>query len=164
MWRPIRAPRHSSTAKGASVKLQGLGPHAFLPDALEPDEPDKSTSAAELRPELEMRLWALDARVADAAVLTDRERLRVILYGAAQLGGATVVEEEFCVFANGAVTGVLVLAQSHLSIHTWPEHSLANVDLLSCGDLPGELMLRWVGQQLDAEHFTITSVPRGPWS
>jgi S-adenosylmethionine decarboxylase len=146
------------------VKLEGLGPRAFLADALEPDERDRSTSGAELAPELRMRLWVLDARVTDASVLTDRERLRTILYGAAQSGGATVVGEEFCVFPNGAVTGVLVLAQSHLSIHTWPEHSLANVDLLSCGDLPGELMLGSVARQLDAERVAITSVARGPWS
>jgi S-adenosylmethionine decarboxylase len=145
------------------VKLQSLGPRAFLADALEPDERDKSTGA-ELAPGLSMRLWALDARVADAAVLTDPERLRAILYEVAQLGGASVVGEEFCVFPNGAVTGVLVLAQSHLSIHTWPEHSLANVDLLSCGDLPGESMLRSIARQLDAERVEITSVPRGPWS
>jgi S-adenosylmethionine decarboxylase len=111
-----------------------------------------------------MRLWALDARVADPAVLTDRHRLRAILYEAAEAGGATVVGEEFCVFPNGAVTGVLVLAQSHLSIHTWPEHSLANVDLLSCGDLPGEQMLRAIGRRLEAEHVAVTSVPRGPWA
>ena len=146
------------------MKLQGLGPLAFPADALEPDERDKSIFGAKLAPDLSMRLWTLDARVVDAAVLTDQERLRTILYGTAELGGATVVGEEFCVFPNGAVTGVLVLAQSHLSIHTWPEHSLANVDLLSCGDLPGERMLRSVGRELDAEHLTITSVPRGPWS
>ena len=146
------------------MKLESLGPRAFLADALEPDERDKSPTGAELAPDLSMRLWVLDACVADAAVLTDRERLRAILYEAALLGGATVVGEEFCVFPNGAVTGVLVLAQSHLSIHTWPEHALANVDLLSCGALPGERMLRSIGRQLDAERFVITSVPRGPWS
>jgi S-adenosylmethionine decarboxylase len=97
-------------------------------------------------------------------VLTDRERIRTILHETALSGGATVVGEEFCVFPNDAVTGVLVLAQSHLSIHTWPERSLVNVDLLSCGDLPGEQMLRSVARQLRAEHVTITSVPRGPWS
>lgn len=145
------------------MKLQGLGQRAFIADALEPDEQDKSTTRPAYVADLRMRLWALDARVADATVLTDRERLRTILYEAAQLGAATVVGEEFCVFPNGAVTGVLVLAQSHLSIHTWPEHSLANIDLLSCGDLPGERMLRSVARQLDAEHVTITSVPRGPW-
>jgi S-adenosylmethionine decarboxylase len=146
------------------VKLQGLGPRAFVADALEPDENDKSKSGATLAPGLRMRLWALDARVIDVAVLTDRERLRTILNEAARSGGATVVGEEFCVFPNGAVTGVLVLAQSHLSIHTWPEQSLVNVDLLSCGDLPGERMLRSVARQLHAGHVTITSVPRGPWS
>jgi S-adenosylmethionine decarboxylase len=110
-----------------------------------------------------MRLWALDARVDDAAVLTDRERLRTILVGVAEWGGATIVGEEFCVFPNGAVTGVLVLAQSHLSIHTWPEHALANVDLLSCGELPGERMLRSIGRQLGSRDVRVTSVPRGPW-
>ena len=44
-------------------------------------------------------------------------------------------------FPNGAVTGVLLLAQSHLSIHTWPELALANVDLLTCGDIDGDVVL-----------------------
>jgi S-adenosylmethionine decarboxylase len=146
------------------VKPQGLGPRAFVADALGPDDNEISNPAATLAYGLRMRLWALDARVLDVAVLTDGERLRTILYEAARSGGATVVGEEFCVFPNDAVTGVLVLAQSHLSIHTWPEQSLANVDLLTCGDLPGERMLRLVARQLHAEHVTITSVPRGPWS
>jgi S-adenosylmethionine decarboxylase len=110
-----------------------------------------------------MRLWALDARVRDESVLTDRDRLRDILYEAARLGGATVVGEEFCVFPNGAVTGVLVLAQSHLSIHTWPERAIANIDLLSCGDLPGERVLRAIGARIGAEQVTMTLIPRGPW-
>jgi S-adenosylmethionine decarboxylase len=112
--------------------------------------------------DLRMRLWALDAVVSDAAVLTDRDRLRSILHEAAELGRATVVGEEFYVFPNGAVTGVLVLAQSHLSIHTWPECWLANVDLLSCGDLPGERMLRRIGRRIGAKRVTLTCVPRGP--
>lgn len=110
-----------------------------------------------------MRLWTLDARVRDAAVLTDRDRLRNILFEEARVGGATVVGEEFCVFPNGAVTGVLVLAQSHLSIHTWPERALANVDLLSCGDLAGERVLRAIGRRIGAECPVLSFVPRGPW-
>jgi len=129
-----------------------LGPIA---EVVEPGEPHNSG--------LRMRLWALDARVTDAAVLTDGEKLRSILYQAAHLGSATVVGEEFCVFPNGAVTGVLVLAQSHLSIHTWPESLLANVDLLSCGDLPGERVLRAVGRRIGAVDMTVTCMPRGPW-
>ncbi|HET7573324.1 MAG TPA: adenosylmethionine decarboxylase [Gaiellaceae bacterium] len=99
---------------------------------------------------LRMRLWTLDADVADPAVLTDLPRLRALLRAAAADGGATVLGEEFCTFANGAVTGVLVLAQSHLSVHTWPERSLANVDLLSCGEIDGERVVRAVAAGLGA--------------
>ena len=107
-----------------------------------------------------MRLHALDAWVRDASVLTDLERLREILYTGALAGGATVVGEEVCVFANDAVTGVLVLAQSHLSIHTWPEFGLANIDLLSYGDLRGDDVLRVICEGLDVERASIVCVPR----
>jgi S-adenosylmethionine decarboxylase len=107
-----------------------------------------------------MRLHALDAWVRDPSVLTDAGRLRAILCAAAEAGGARVVGEEFCVFPNGAVTGVLVLAQSHLSIHTWPEFALANVDLLSYGELRGERVLRVICAELDAVRSRVTCIPR----
>jgi S-adenosylmethionine decarboxylase len=111
-------------------------------------------------PTARMRLHALDAWVRDIAVLTDAERLKAILYDGARAGGAFVVGEEFYVFPNGAVTGVLVLAQSHLSIHTWPEHALANVDLLSYGDLRGDDVLRVICYGLDVERSRVACVPR----
>jgi S-adenosylmethionine decarboxylase len=107
-----------------------------------------------------MRLYAMDAWVRHASVLTDAKKLRAALYAAADAGGANIVGEEFCVFPNGAVTGVLVLAQSHLSIHTWPEFALANVDLLSYGDLRGEEVLKAIGEQLDVERVKVTCIPR----
>lgn len=107
-----------------------------------------------------MRLYAMDAWVRRAASLTDRDGLRATMYAAAESGGATVVGEEFYVFPNGAVTGVLVLAQSHLSIHTWPEFRLANIDLLSYGDLRGEVVLRTISERLDAERVNVACIPR----
>ena len=107
-----------------------------------------------------MRLHAMDAWVRGAAVLTDRERLRMILYAGAKAGGATVVGEEFYVFPNGAVTGVLVLAQSHLSIHTWPEFALANIDLLSYGDLSGNDVLHAICEGLEVDRVTIRCIRR----
>ena len=76
-----------------------------------------------------MRLYSLDAWVADPAILIDENELRTILRAGADSGRARVVGEAFHTFPNGALTGVLLLAESHLSIHTWPELSLANVDL-----------------------------------
>jgi len=107
-----------------------------------------------------MCLHALDAWVRDPAVLTDGGRLRAVLYAGADAGRATVVGEEFFTFPNGAVTGVLVLAQSHLSIHTWPELSLANVDLLSYGDVRGEAALEAICRGLDAERVAVRTIRR----
>src|SRR5216117_3329136 len=107
-----------------------------------------------------MLLHALDAWVRDAAVLTDLERIKTVLYEGAGAGGATVVGEAFAVFPNGAVTGVLVLAQSHLSIHTWPEFGLANIDLLTYGEVRGEDVLRIVCAGLDAVRTNVTCISR----
>jgi len=111
-------------------------------------------------PAARMRLHALDAWVRDVAVLTDAPRLRQILHDGALEGGALVVGEEFHVFPNGAVTGVLVLAQSHLSIHTWPEHALANVDLLSYGGLRGDEVLQAICDGLGADRSRVVCLPR----
>jgi S-adenosylmethionine decarboxylase len=107
-----------------------------------------------------MRLHAMDAWVRSAAVLTDEDELRAVLHAAASVGGATVVGEEFYAFPNGAVTGVLLLAQSHLSIHTWPELGLANVDLLTCGAIDGDIVLSTIRERLDVERASIRCIPR----
>lgn len=106
-----------------------------------------------------MMLYALDAWVHDPSVLTDVGRLRAILREGAHTGG-TIVGEKYFVFPNGAVTGVLLLAQSHLSIHTWPELSLANVDLLSYGHVRGEEVLRVICEGLGVERSERTRIPR----
>ena len=107
-----------------------------------------------------MRLYAMDAWVRDAAVLTDAAALRDVLRAAADAGGATVVGEEFYAFPNGAVTGVLLLAQSHLSVHTWPELGLANVDLLSCGEIDGNVVLATIRARLDVERASVRCIQR----
>jgi S-adenosylmethionine decarboxylase len=107
-----------------------------------------------------MHLWAMDVWVRDETILTDRARVRAIMYDAAEFGGVTVLGEEFCVFTNSAVTGVLVLAQSHLSIHTWPEFALANIDLLTYGSLRGEDVMDLIGRRLNADRVNVTCMRR----
>ena len=107
-----------------------------------------------------MRLYTMDAWVTDPAVLTDEPLLRDALRAGAAAGHATVLDEAFCVFPNGAVTGVLVLAQSHLSLHTWPELALANVDLLSYGDVRGDAVLGEIRERLGVDRASVTCVPR----
>jgi S-adenosylmethionine decarboxylase len=109
---------------------------------------------------LDMRLYAMDVWVRDGAVLVDRARISETLYAAAEAGRATVLGEKFCTFPNGAVTGVLILAQSHLSIHTWPELQLANLDLLAYGSLDGDQVMKVVEEGLGASRSTLTCIPR----
>lgn len=112
-------------------------------------------------PAAPLRLYTMDARVADPAVLVAHGELRTLLYDAAAGAGARVLADTFHVFPNGAVTGALLLAQSHLSVHTWPEHAMANVDLLTCGPVDGELVMRTIADGLGAVRRDVRCVPRG---
>jgi S-adenosylmethionine decarboxylase len=124
-------------------------------------EHERGSRRAQHRNQIDqMTLHALDAWVREPSVLTDPLRLRAILRAGADAGDATVVSEEFFVFPNGAVTGVLLLAQSHLSIHTWPEFGLANVDLLSYGHVRGQEVLRVICEGLDVARSECVRIPR----
>lgn len=76
----------------------------------------------------------------DPQVLTDEHALLTAMHEAAAAGNAAVVGQTSAVFPNGAVTAVLLLAESHLAVHTWPEHGLAHFDLLTCGRLNADLI------------------------
>ncbi len=52
---------------------------------------------------------------------------------AAREAGATIVGESFHRFSPQGVTGVLAIAESHISIHTWPEYGYAAADIFTCG-------------------------------
>jgi len=70
----------------------------------------------------------------DCDVLNDEQLLGREMVEAAYMAGATVVDRRFHTFSPYGVSGVVVLAESHLTIHTWPEHGYAAVDLFTCGD------------------------------
>lgn len=70
----------------------------------------------------------------DSAVLTNSELIRKYLVEAAVRARATVLSEKTFEFNNGGVSGFVLLAESHISIHTWPEHQYAAIDIYTCGD------------------------------
>ena len=71
-----------------------------------------------------------------ASNLCDPEQIDRALREAALAAGATILHSHFHHFSpNGGVSGVVVLAESHISIHTWPERDFAAVDIFMCGAL-----------------------------
>jgi len=71
----------------------------------------------------------------DATLLNDMEYLRKVVSDTARQIGATVIKDSFYQFTPQGVSGVLIIAESHISIHTWPEYSFAAVDVFTCGDV-----------------------------
>lgn len=66
--------------------------------------------------------------------LDDPAKIDATLCEAAVTAGATILHSHFHHFTpNGGVSGVIVLAESHISIHTWPERDFAAVDVFMCG-------------------------------
>jgi S-adenosylmethionine decarboxylase len=69
-----------------------------------------------------------------ASNLCDPDHIDRALREAAEAAGATILHGHFHHFSpNGGVSGVLVLAESHISIHTWPERDFAAIDVFMCG-------------------------------
>jgi S-adenosylmethionine decarboxylase len=69
----------------------------------------------------------------DRTILDDAQAIRAILVEAALRCGATIVDSCFHRFSPQGISGVVVIAESHLAVHTWPEHDYAAIDLFTCG-------------------------------
>jgi S-adenosylmethionine decarboxylase len=84
------------------------------------------------------QLWTVDASLTPGSPVSDIGELSAAAAGAVRAGGGTVLDSSHVIFPNGAVTLVLILAESHLAIHTWPEENLIAIDLFSCGSIDAE--------------------------
>ncbi|GEL16729.1 hypothetical protein PA7_05660 [Pseudonocardia asaccharolytica DSM 44247 = NBRC 16224] len=98
----------------------------------------------------------------DPAVLDDVEALRTALTDALVAAGAQVRKVVAEVFAPQGATLVALLAESHASIHTWPEHGTAQVDVFTCGEhADPELAVRLLAGALGAADIRLDTVERG---
>ena len=79
----------------------------------------------------------------DREVLNDASRIREVMMEGTRRSGATIVTDTFHAFSPHGVSGVVVIAESHVTIHTWPEYGYAAVDVFTCGDTINP----WVIQQ-----------------
>ncbi len=94
--------------------------------------------------------------------LADAERIERAMRTCAAAIGATVLEVTLHRFGGeGGVTGVMLLAESHLSIHTWPESGFAAIDVFVCGALDPAAAVPVIKAQFAPERVRVRSVARG---
>jgi len=104
----------------------------------------------------------LELKICNEEVLNDLSFLRDCLNEAAVQSGATVVGESFCHFSPQGVSGVVNIAESHISIHTWPEYKYAAVDVFTCGDdVDPEKAARLITEKLGARSHSLIELRRG---
>ena len=104
----------------------------------------------------------LELKDCDKEVLNDVSFLRDVLPEAASEAGATVLGESFHQFSPHGVSGVVIIAESHLFIHTWPELGYAAVDIFTCGDtVQPEKAAQRVIKELNAGSHSVLEIQRG---
>ena len=104
----------------------------------------------------------LDLKDCNPELLNDLNYIKRSMIGAAEEAGATIVGENFHKFDPVGVTGIIAVSESHLCIHTWPEHGYAAADIFSCGTAfnprkAAELII----QRLGCMQPAITEIQRG---
>lgn len=103
-----------------------------------------------------------DLRGVAPDLLADAQALERHMTAAARAAGAQVLSAHFHRFGEGGgVTGVIMLSESHISIHSWPEHGFAALDVFMCGAARPELALDFLRSALAPESCRVTTVARG---
>lgn len=98
----------------------------------------------------------------DSDVLNDAQNVENSMKRAAIECGATIVNSVFHTFNPHGVSGVVVIAESHLAIHTWPEFGYAAVDVFTCGDMVDPwVATRALKEYLGAESVKTVEINRG---
>jgi S-adenosylmethionine decarboxylase len=83
----------------------------------------------------------IDFTVEDSLLLNTPNPAMRYLKEAVLAGGATVLSEHMHQFSPVGYSGILILAQSHASIHTWVEHQLVSIDVFACGTIDAEAIM-----------------------
>lgn len=108
------------------------------------------------------RHLVLELNGCNPKLLGDVKRVEDIMVAAAKIAKATVVGVHFHQFSPFGVSGVVVIAESHLAIHTWPEHAYAAVDIFTCGEtLNSELAAQYLVEKFQSRQPSLMELKRG---
>jgi S-adenosylmethionine decarboxylase len=104
----------------------------------------------------------LELKDCNREVLNNLDLLQDVLCSAAQEAGATVLEKHFHHFSPQGVSGAVIIAESHLALHTWPEYGYAALDIFTCGDsVKPEVAVELLIKIFESKDPTIIELKRG---
>lgn len=86
---------------------------------------------------------------------------REIVLRAAKECGATILDDLFHQFQPFGVSGVVLIAESHISIHTWPENGFVAVDIFTCGEMAPQVAVDIMRKDFRAKEAIVKVVMRG---
>jgi S-adenosylmethionine decarboxylase len=108
------------------------------------------------------RHFLLELKDCDSDAVNDMEFLKTCLRTAAEKAGATVVNEAFYKFTPYGISGVVIIAESHLFVHTWPEYCYAAVDIFTCGtNIRPEKAAEFIVKELGCQNPSMMEIRRG---
>ncbi|MED4164590.1 adenosylmethionine decarboxylase [Halalkalibacterium halodurans] len=98
----------------------------------------------------------------DVDKLNDLSFIEQVFVDAALKAGAEVREVAFHKFAPQGVSGVVIISESHLTIHSFPEHGYASIDVYTCGDrIDPNVASNYIAEALKATTTEVVELPRG---
>ncbi len=98
----------------------------------------------------------------DPDVISKVDSLYPVIEDAVRAGNLTKISSDYYQFQPQGASGVVLLAESHLSFHTWPEHGLVTLDIYTCGDPKGaETAFDYIVDQLKPDTIDSKRLRRG---
>ncbi len=105
--------------------------------------------------------FLVDFLSCDPEVINNLEKIREYLIMAAQLANATIMSDTFHRFSPQGVSGVVVIAESHMAIHTWPEFACAAVDIFTCSEkMDAQKAIDYLEKAFQAKNIKIKKIER----
>ncbi len=108
------------------------------------------------------RHMIIDLYGVEGPLLADLQLIKDALARSARVAGATLLNIDLHTFEpNGGISGVAVLAESHISIHTWPERGYAAIDAFMCGEARPERSVAVLREAFRPSNIQLTELKRG---
>lgn len=97
----------------------------------------------------------------DRKILARVDQVQGIMIKAAKAANTTIIDSVFHRFNPHGVSGVVVIAESHFAVHTWPEHGYVSIDVYTCGDGKPWEAFKTVRKMFKPKHFSVMKMERG---